>query len=106
MVVMLCYNMKKGKRSPRSKECHKHKPQPIPDTKRKKKQTRPNRRKSNKRNESAKISSLFPKRGNHNAKRTEKYKNKIIQGKLKSNRLEATKSKTNTGTTALERSVE
>ena len=28
-----------------------------------------------------KISSLFPKRGNRNAKRTEKQKNKIIQGK-------------------------
>ena len=30
---------------------------------------------------STKISSLFPKRGNRNAKRTEKYKNKITQGK-------------------------
>ena len=27
------------------------------------------------------ISSLFPKRGNRNAKRTEKHKNKITQGK-------------------------
>ena len=31
--------------------------------------------------ESTKISSLFPKRGNRNAKRTEKRKNKITQGK-------------------------
>ena len=31
--------------------------------------------------ESTNISSLFPKRGNHNAKRTEKHKNKTTQGK-------------------------
>ena len=37
--------------------------------------------KSNKRTKSTKISSLFPKRGNRNAKRTEKHKNKITQGK-------------------------
>ena len=53
----------------------------------------------------------LPKRGNRNAKRTEKYKNKITQGKTynKSPRRinhKATKIKTNTGTTALERSVE
>ena len=36
--------------------------------------------KSNKRTKSTKISSLFPKRGNRNAKRTEKHKNKITQG--------------------------
>ena len=35
---------------------------------------------SNKRTKSAKISSLFPKQGNCNAKRTEKHKNKITQG--------------------------
>ena len=35
--------------------------------------------KSNKRTKSTKISSLFPKRGNCNAKRTEKHKNKITQ---------------------------
>ena len=53
----------------------------IPYTKRKRKQTKPNKCKSNKRTKSIKISSLFPKRGNSNAKRTEKYKNKITQGK-------------------------
>ena len=58
-----------------------------------------------------KISSLFPKRGNRNTKRTEKHKNKMTHGKTynKSPRRinhKATKSKTNTGTTALERSVE
>ena len=42
---------------------------------------KPNERKSNKRMKSTKISSLFPKRGNRNAKRTEKHKNKITQGK-------------------------
>ena len=57
------------------------------------------------------ISSLFPKRGNRNTKRTEKHKNKMTHGKTynKSPRRinhKATKSKTNTGTTALERSVE
>ena len=61
--------------------------------------------------ESTKISSLFPKRGNHNTKRTEKHKNKMTHEKTynKSPRRinhKATKSKTNTGTTALERSVE
>ena len=58
-----------------------------------------------------KISSLFPKRGNRNTKRTEKHKNKMTHGKTynKSPRRinhKATKSKTNTETTALERSVE
>ena len=57
--------------------------------------------------ENTKISSLFPKRGNRNAKKTEKHKNKMTQNKPP-HRInhKATKSKTNTGTTALERSVE
>ena len=50
-------------------------------TKRNRKQTKPNKRKSNYRTKNTKISSLFPMRGNCNAKRTEKYKNKITQGK-------------------------
>ena len=67
--------------------------------------------KPNKRTKSTKISSLFPKQGNRNTKRTEKHKNKMTHGKTynKSPRRinhKATKSKTNTGTTALERSVE
>ena len=95
----------------KSRECHNHKPQPFPDPKRKRKPTNPNKHKSNKRTKSTKISSLFPKRGNHNTKRTEKHKNKMTHGKTynKSPRRinhKATKSKTNTGTTALERSVE
>ena len=70
-----------------------------------------NKHKSNKRTKSIKISSLFPKRGNRNTKRSEKHKNKMTHGKTynKSPRRinhKATKSKTNTGTTALERSVE
>ena len=70
-----------------------------------------NKYKPNKRTKSTKISSLFPKRGNRNTKRTEKYKNKMTHGKKynKSPRRinhKATNSKTNTGTTALERSVE
>ena len=56
----------------KSRECHNHKPQPFLDTKRKRKRTNPNKHKSNKRTKSTKISSLFPKWGNRNAKRTEK----------------------------------
>ena len=48
----------------KSKECRNHKPQPFPDSKRKRKPTNPNKHKSNKRTKSTKISSLFPKRGN------------------------------------------
>ena len=73
--------------------------------------TNPNKHRPNKRMKSTKISSLFPKRGNRYTKRTEKHKNKITHGKTynKSPRRinhKATKSKTNTGTTALERPVE
>ena len=83
----------------------------VPDPKRKRKPTNLNKHKPNKRTKSAKISSLFPKRGNRNIKRTEKHNNKMTHGKTykKSPRRinhKATKSKTNTGTTALERSVE
>ena len=95
----------------KSRECHNHKPQSIPDPKRKRKPTNLNKHKPNKRTKSTKISSLFPKRGNRNTKRTKKHKNKMTHGKTyyKSPRRikhKATKSKTNTGTTALERSVE
>ena len=95
----------------KSRECHNHKPQPFPDPKRKRKPTNLNKHKPNKRTKCTKISSLFPKRGNRNTKRTEKHKNKMTHGKTynKSPRRmnhKATKSKTNTGTTALERSVE
>ena len=94
-----------------SRECHNHKPQPFPDPKRKRKPTNLNKHKPNKRTKSTKISSLFPKRANRNTKRTEKHKNKMTHGKTynKSPRRinhKATKSKTNTRTTALERSVE
>ena len=65
----------------KSRECHNHKPQPFPDIKRKKKTTNPNKHKSIKHTKSTKISSLFPKRGNRNAKGTEKHKNKMAQGK-------------------------
>ena len=60
---------------------------------------------------STKVSYPFPKRGNRNTKRTEKHKNKMTHGKTynkspRSKNYKATKSKTNTDTTALERSVE
>ena len=95
----------------KSRECHNHKLQSFPDTKRKRKPTNPNKHKSNKRTKSTKISSLFPKRGNRNTERTEKHKNKMTHGKTynKSPRRinhKATKSKTNTGITAIEQSVE
>ena len=85
----------------KSRKCHNHKPQPFPDPKkRKRKPTNLNKHKSNKRTKSTNISSLFPKRGNRNTKRTEKHKNKMIHGKTynKSPRRinrKATKSKTN-----------
>ena len=102
---------KKKKVREKSRECHNHKPQPFPDPKRKRKPTNLNKHKPNKRTKSAKISSLFPKRGNRNTKRTEKHKNKMTHWKTynKSPRRinhKAKRSKTNTGTTALERSVE
>ena len=95
----------------KSRECHNYKRQPFPDPKRKRKPTNLNKHKPNKCMKSTKISSLFPKPGNHNTKRTEKHKNIMTHGKTY-NKLprriyhKATKSKTNTGTTALERSVE
>ena len=77
-ILAICDLQKKVRE--KSMECHNHKPQPFPDNK-SKKQTKPNKRKSNKRTKSTKISFLFPKRGNRNAKRTEKHKNKITQCK-------------------------
>ena len=65
----------------KSRECHNHKPQPFPDPKRKRKPTNLNKHKPNKRTKSTKISSLFPKQGNRNTKRTEKHKNKMTHGK-------------------------
>ena len=59
-----------------SRECHNHKPQPLPDTKRKRKPANPNKHKSNKRTKSTKFSSDFPKRGNRSAKRTENTRTK------------------------------
>ena len=86
----------------KSRECHNHKPQPFPDPKRKRKRTNLNKHEPNKCTKSTKISSLFPKRGNRNTKRTEKHKNKMTHGKTynKSPRRinhKATQSKTNTG---------
>ena len=71
----------------KSRECHNHKPQPFPDPKRKREPTNPNKHKSNKRTKSTKISSLFPKRGNRNSKRTEKHKKKIHMERHTTNRL-------------------
>ena len=111
LVIWLTSRLVTKKVREKSRECHNDKPQPFPDPKRKKKPTNLNKHKPNTRTKSTKISSLFPKRGNRNTKRTEKHKNKMTHGKTynKSPRRinhKATKSKTNTGTTASERSVE
>ena len=103
-IIMINKDKQKKVRE-KSRECHNHKPQPFPDPKRKRKRTNPNKHKPNKRTKSTKISSLFPKRRNRNTKRTEKHKNKMTHGNTynKSPRRinhKATKSKTNTGTTA------
>ena len=73
--------VQKKKVREKSRECHNHKPQPFLGPKRKRKPTNPNKHKSNKRTKSTKISSLFPKRGNRNTKRTEKHKNKVTHEK-------------------------
>ena len=80
-VMIEAFAVKKKKVREKSRECHNHKQQPFPDHKRKRKPTNPNKHKSNKRTKSTKISSLFPKRGNRNTKRTEKRKNKMTHGK-------------------------
>ena len=82
---------KKGKRKvqrvPQSQTAALPRPQeeeetePFPDPKRKRKPTNSNKHKPNKRTKSTKISSLFPKRGNRNTKRTEKHKNKMTHRK-------------------------
>ena len=56
--VSICMKCQKNVRE-KSRECHRHKPQPFLDTKRKRKPTKPNKRKSNKRTKSTKISSLL-----------------------------------------------
>ena len=63
----------------KSRECHNHKPQPFPDTKRKRKQAKPNKRKSNKCTKSTKISSPFPEWGICNAKRKTQEQNNTRQ---------------------------
>ena len=51
MIAMRSQLMLKKVRE-KSRECHNHKPQPLPDTKRKGKPTNPNKHKSNKRKKS------------------------------------------------------
>ena len=71
----------------KSREGHNHKPQPFPDTKRQRKPTNPNKHKPIKHTKSTKISSLFPKRGNRNAKRTENRRTKWHTVRHTTNRL-------------------
>ena len=91
----------------KSRDCHNHKPQRFPDNR----QNQTSAYRTNVRKAQRLISSLFPKRDNRNAKRTEKHKNRITQGKTENKspcriNHKATKNKIMTGTTALERSVE
>ena len=69
------WSNKEKKVREKSREWHNHKPQPFQDTKRKRQPTNPNKHKSNKRTKSTNNSCLFPKRDNHDAKRTEKTQN-------------------------------
>ena len=59
-----------GKQNEIFGECHNYKSQPIPEIRRKKKETQTNTRKANKHTKSTQTSSLFPKRGNRNVKGT------------------------------------
>ena len=77
----------KKKLREKSMECHNHKPQPFPDPNRKRKPTNPNKHKPNKHTKSTKISSLFPKRGNRNTKRTENIRTKRHTERHTTNRL-------------------
>ena len=60
------YERKQKKVREKFRECHNHKLQPFPDTKRKRKTDK-----------------IQTRRGNRNAKRTEKHNNKMTQGKKK-----------------------
>ena len=92
-------------------KCHNYKPQPTPDTKWKRKMTKLTRTKqTNKCTRSTLTSSLFPKRGDHNAKKNEETRGQRAREDFKkwsarSKNHKATQNKNNTGTTALERSV-
>ena len=55
------YNTKEKKLIEKSRECHNHKLQPTPDTKRKRKMTKTNMYKTNKCTRSTQTSSFFPK---------------------------------------------
>ena len=88
--------VKKGKRVPQSQTAA------LPRHQEKEETDKSNQAQIEQRTKNTKISPLFPKRGNRNAKRTEKHNNKITQGKTlnKSPRrknCKATKSNTNTG---------
>ena len=72
--IALERSVEQNKVREKSRKCHNHKPQPFADPKRKRKPTNLNKHKPNKCTKSTKISSLFPKRGNRNTKRTEKHK--------------------------------
>ena len=81
VALLLMKSLNKKKVKEKSRECHNHKLQPFPDPKRKRKPTNLNKHNLNKHTKSTKISSLFPKRGNRNTKRTEKHKNKMTHEK-------------------------
>ena len=97
----------------KSREYHNRKPQPLPDTKRKRQQekTKKNKHKSNKRTKSIRLALSSPSevivmlKGLKKAQEQSNTRQDLKQIASRINH-KATKSKTNTGTTALERSVE
>ena len=98
----------------KSRECHSHKPQPFPDSQTQRgRGNRQIRRSTNRTNvrKALRLALSSPSEVIAILKGLKKHKNKMTHGKTynKSPRRinhKATKSKTNTGTTALERSVE
>ena len=76
---MLVNNRKKGKRKVQG--VRQSQTAALPRPQEEEETDNLNKHKPNKRTKSTKISSLFPKRGNRNTKRTEKHKNKMTHGK-------------------------
>ena len=77
MLHMKRLNQKKGKKTSPGSGMPQSQTAALPRHKEEEKnRQKPKKRKSNKRTKSTKISSLFPKRGNRNAKRTENTRTK------------------------------
>ena len=71
----------------KSRECHSYKPQSFPDTKRKREQTKPNKRKSNKRMKTLRLALSSPNEVIAMLKGPKNTRTKQHQAKLKTSRL-------------------